>query len=115
MKTLIFSAIILTSSASVFSAETWTEVKRFSGKGPQRTADFTVTSDTWRIRYVLSGIDPEIGKCLFIVNTKGPDEFLAFSETTGGRGETNGKKRGTYWLEINAALCNWHLLIEEKK
>jgi hypothetical protein len=94
---------------------TWTEVRRFTGKGNMRTPDFSVSSGEWRIRYVSTKTEQLAEAIHFAVSVEGPDAFLAFNESKPGSGVTMGKQPGRYWLDVSALFCDWQVLIEERR
>jgi hypothetical protein len=93
------------------------EVQTFSGNGIKETQPFTVTSDTWRLRYDFKSSTPDQHSSSFDMSVYKTGNTIPESVITLERpGSDTSYVRagaGTYYLSIRSANAKWTVTVEE--
>jgi hypothetical protein len=92
-------------------------VQTFSGDGIKDTQPFTVTGDTWRLRYDFQSSDPDQQSSSFDMSVYKtgntiPETVIAL-ESPGSDTSYVDAGAGTYYLSIESANATWTVTVEE--
>jgi hypothetical protein len=92
-------------------------VQTFSGDGIKDTQPFTVTGDTWRLRYDFQSSDPDQQSSSFDMSVYRTGntipETVITSESPGSDTSYVEAGAGTYYLSIESATATWTVTVEE--
>jgi hypothetical protein len=93
------------------------EVQTFTGTGIKETQPFTVTSDTWRLRYDFQSSTPDQQSSSFDMSVYKTGntipESVISSERPGSDTTYVNAGAGTYYLSIGSANATWSVTVEE--
>ena len=92
-------------------------VQTFSGDGIKDTQPFTVTGDTWRLRYDFQSTAPDQQSSSFDMSVYKTGntipETVITSESPGSDTSYVNAGAGTYYLSIESANATWTVTVEE--
>ena len=92
-------------------------VQTFSGDGIKDTQPFTVTGDTWRLRYDFQSTAPDQQSSSFDMSVYKTGntipETVITSESPGSNTSYVNAGAGTYYLSIESANATWTVIVEE--
>ena len=92
-------------------------VQTFSGDGIKDTQPFTVTGDTWRLRYDFQSTAPDQQSSSFDMSVYKTGntipETVITSESPGSDTSYVNAGAGTYYLSIESANATWTVIVEE--
>jgi len=93
------------------------EVQTFTGTGIKETQPFTVTSDTWRLRYDFQSSTPDQQSSSFDMSVYKtgntiPESVISL-ERPGSDTTYVNAGAGTYYLSIGSANATWTVTVEE--
>ena len=93
------------------------EVQTFTGTGIKETQPFTVTSDTWRLRYDFQSSTPDQQSSSFDMSVYKtgntiPESVISL-ERPGSDTTYVNAGAGTYYLSIGSANVTWTVTVEE--
>ena len=92
-------------------------VQTFTGNGIKDTQPFTVTSDTWRLRYDFQSTAPDQQSSSFDMSVYKTGntipETVITSESPGSDTSYVNAGAGTYYLSIESANATWTVIVEE--
>jgi hypothetical protein len=93
------------------------EVQTFTGTGIKKTQPFTVTSDTWRLRYDFQSSTPDQQSSSFDMSVYKtgntiPESVISL-ERPGSDTTYVNAGAGTYYLSIGSANATWTVTVEE--
>lgn len=96
----------------------WKQVESFSGSGPQRSKNFVVSKDTWRVTTTMGASSSgrsTIGHSnpFVSVQVQGEEKFLAASMDKVGTTTSYGKTAGSYFVVVTAFDVPWTVTVEE--
>jgi hypothetical protein len=93
------------------------EVQTFSGNGIKETQPFTVTTDTWRLRYHFESSTPDQQSSSFDMSVYKTGNTIPESEITLERPGSDTSYvhagSGTYYLSIGSENVTWTVTVEE--
>ena len=93
------------------------EVQTFTGNGIKETQPFTVTSDTWRLRYDYESTAPDQQSSSFDMSVYKTGNTIPESVITLERPGSNTSNvnagAGTYYLSIESANTTWTVTVED--
>ena len=93
------------------------EVQTFSGSGIKDTQPFTVTSDTWRLRYDFESSTPDQQSSSFDMSVYKTGNTIPQSVITPERPGSDttyvNAGAGTFYLSIGSANATWTVTVEE--
>jgi len=93
------------------------EVRTFTGTGIKETQPFTVTSDTWRLRYDFQSSTPDQQSSSFDMSVYKtgntiPESVISLEKPGSDTTYVNAGA-GTYYLSIGSANAAWTVTVEE--
>jgi hypothetical protein len=92
-------------------------VQTFTGKGIKDTQPFTVTTDTWRLRYDFESTTPDQHSSSFDMSVYKTGNTIPESVITLERSRNDttyvNAGAGTYYLSIGSAKATWRVTVEE--
>jgi hypothetical protein len=92
-------------------------VQTFTGNGIKDTQPFTVTSDTWRLRYTFESTTDDQQSSSFEMTVYKPGNSIPESiitlERPGSDTSYVNAGAGTYYLSIGSANATWSVTVEE--
>jgi hypothetical protein len=93
------------------------EVQTFTGTGIKETQPFTVTSDTWRLRYDVQSSTPDqqfssFDMSVYKTGNTIPESVITL-ERPGSDATYVNAGAGTYYLSIESANATWTVTVEE--
>jgi hypothetical protein len=93
------------------------EVQTFTGSGIKETQPFTVTSDTWRLRYDFESTTPDQQSSSFDMSVYKTGNTIPESVITLERPGSDttyvNAGAGTYYLSIGSANATWTVTVED--
>jgi len=93
------------------------EVQTFTGSGIKETQPFTVTSDTWRLRYDFESTTPDQHSSSFDMSVYKTGNTIPESVITLERPGSDttyvNAGAGTYYLSIGSANATWTVTVED--
>ena len=93
------------------------EVQTFRGSGIKETQPFTVTSDTWRLRYDFQSTTPDRQSSSFEMSVYKPGNSIPESVITLERPGSDTTYvqagAGTFYLSIGSANARWSVTVDE--
>ena len=93
------------------------EVQTFTGSGIKETQPFTVTSDTWRLRYDFESTTPDQQSSSFDMSVYKTGNTIPESvitlERPGSDTSYVNAGAGTYYLSIGSANATWTVTVED--
>lgn len=96
----------------------WAEVARWTGKGPKKTETFSIPSREWRVRWRSWG-EPFTGAGMvsaFVYTEGGDMKDLAVNHQGAGKDQTHLRGGpGRFYLDVNAANCEWEIIVESQR
>jgi hypothetical protein len=93
------------------------EVQTFTGTGIKETQPFTVTSDTWRLRYDFESNTPDqqfssFDRIVYKTSNTIPESVMTLERPGSDTSYVNAGA-GTYYLSIGSANAPWTVRVEE--
>jgi hypothetical protein len=100
-----------------YAQQTCETVQTFSGNAIKETKPFTVTSDTWRLRYDFESTTPDQQSSQFDMSVYKTGntipETVITLESPGSDTTYVNAGAGTYYLSIGSANATWSVTVEE--
>ena len=95
----------------------WTIVKTWKGSGIKKTEPFTISNRRWRIIWSYTSASDA---CFMQIWTQrptsdAPEDLVANVANEASGGETSYfYNQGEFYIDVNAADCNWKIIVEEE-
>lgn len=116
IKILLIALLFISMPAFAQKETKWETVHIFSGNSIEKTDDFTVKSNKWRIVWMSERENVEIyggNFIVYLVDGKGDEELLV-NAIQDDNGKTIVRKKGTFNFSVNSCLVNWRIEVQEQ-